>query len=303
MRILPTWTLEELFDIAPYLPPYVSPDVIKERYDRFGGIPRYIAAPFDEYQELCIAQDRAIVQTTLDALGQIAIDFQNLDLHSHKLMAINSEYPFTLMTVAISFLSPYVFAKYLEKEETLNFDAFVRVFNSLRKYSVAPPFAGALFELYSISRLSMGGEFQFQGLPAREISRSHLTIPPMRRSQFPGHQLPTSLEPNVLYYSESSTFPAIDAFALVDETILLFQITTAETHSSSEKLPQLVHRLKVAFGSLEAGVSFIFVLPGDRFVKYEKLTPPPCDGVTYGLLLMPIEPFASAKRGSSMERV
>ncbi len=107
-KIMPVWTFDELCDMARFVTPSFSVETIKERYSRFGGIPRWIFAHPRVYNSICGEQDLALRKIDIKSLSAIVDDIHALSADSQTLFAIHSNYPFNLGDVKISCLSEYV---------------------------------------------------------------------------------------------------------------------------------------------------------------------------------------------------
>ena len=70
MMFFPVWTLQELITSLPIFSKSGTPldeSCIKERFERFGGVPSYVFAKEDEYKNYIQVQDRALADLSSDA--------------------------------------------------------------------------------------------------------------------------------------------------------------------------------------------------------------------------------------------
>ncbi len=292
IKIMPLWTFDELCDMARFETPSFSIETIQERYYRVGGIPRWIFASPDAYNTFCEEQDLELRNIEITSLTKIIEDIHALSSVSHKLIAIHPHFPFGFRDFEVSFLSDYVISQLLVLMDPSDASVMSMVVQSLKNVPRAAPYVGSLFEVYCGLRLSMGGSFTFKRLSSTEnIPESQYEIPPMERMLFDGDRIPSVLKPNILYYSRSWVFPAIDAFALINGEIMMFQFTVAQTHVISEKISQLTKDIKNGADESysQAEAVFVFVVPEDRFETYVTRTPPSTSDVAYGVLLIPLK--------------
>ncbi len=293
LRILPVWSLPELLDAAQFMSPPMSPQVVEERYFRVGGIPRWIFQEEDDYRSTCDIQDSTLKEFDFSILDSIVGDFHKSTSTSHKIIAMHSHFPFHTTNVTVALLSDYIVTQYPMLKKKFDAVAVIRALKVLQETPNAATLAGGLYEFHCRQRLSDGGEFVCKLLSETgDAPESIYRIPKMDVHFFEKHQIPSSIQPDILYASTSGTFSAIDAFSLVDGKILMFQITLAKSHAISTHIPDLVKQIQARSPESykEAEVLFFFLVPNSRFDAYSKLSPPPSSfpKVTYGVLVFPI---------------
>ena len=159
LHYLPIWSLDELKLMAPSY--NRSEDVVKERFDMIGGLPRYVLEKDSDLEEVF---NLSIGKLPLDELILLALGkFSGEDQIGHWIVHFKVEPPlYTKRTLTIA--STYALNKGSEKFFALSDDSLKHfIFLSTSVPSLAFFRARAL-EAYGHGKLSKGGDFLIRNL-------------------------------------------------------------------------------------------------------------------------------------------
>ena len=251
LHYLPVWSLDELKLVAPSY--NRSEDVVKERFDMIGGVPRYVLEKDDDLEEIV---KLSMEKLPLDKLILIALGkFSKEDQISHQIVHFKVEPPlYTKRTLTIT--SMCALNKASEKFLALSDNNLKHfIFWSTGIPSLAF-FRARAFEDYGHRRLSRGGDFLIRSLD--DETEETLKLP--RRSLEVFQDLSKCNNPNVYYKSSNPNFPCIDS---VIPGVGYFQMTTSLDHQIEKReMSDIISIMHIR--------KFYFVVPDQNFRDFRK---------------------------------
>ena len=244
---MPIWDIDEL-KAAAKLEQYkdrISMDEVCQRYDRFGGIARYILHPDGEqvdryFGELLAHISRCNIQT-LRTLGPMSDETHML---FHRQTVLNSGYKKFMFDFASQFVEDKVFdaiekKSFQEMIAFVNVDMFGTCVSSLQ---------GVTFERIAHMILPQQNDYIVRSLSEAGKIESRVSFLKATRkvfysqdfSDFDMGSLPSG--ESVYLQPKTKTFPAADSFRLPD---CIFQCTKASKHTINESgLETIITKLK-----------------------------------------------------------
>ena len=251
LHYLPVWSFDELKLVAPSYKR--SEEVVKERFDMIGGLPRYV---LEKKVDLIEVIDEAVSKLPLNKLILIALgEVSREDQISHRIVHFKVEPPFytkRTLTIASAYALSKASEKFLKQSEH---DVKYFIYWSVGIPSLAF-FRARVFEGYAHQKLSEGGEFPTRCL--ENNTKGTFTLPERRTEIF--HDLPNCKDSNVYYVPKNPFFPCIDS---VIPGVGYFQVTTRLRHPiGKQKMREIVDTMHVR--------KFYFVVPDSNFEKFRK---------------------------------
>ena len=252
---MPVWSLEELVSLAAH----ANLDLdLQSRYDKFGGIPRYIFASniVNVENDIKIAIIDCNTSTVKEFLGGMGT--------SHKIFHLDVEADYESPTV--KFASQFVEGLYYQQLKESSMCLLLTVIVSCRGNPLLSALRGPTFEMWARQKLSRGGLFKIKQLyDDRQGSESELELDAMERSEF------LDLDDLKQQYSQQKhkyfvpyicTFGAVDAIS-ADRG---FQMTI------SDRKPINMQKLVDVVQAIQATDNFTlyFVVPDDMFKNFTK---------------------------------
>ena len=219
MLHFPVLTWEEINAMRVSCFPQVSEADAKERFTRWGGIPRYALAHTREERRLLEgaingvqAQDLSVA---FDEPGERDEDSKG----SHRVFhikvrgevdeSLRTDNPAYYKFLSREFASTYVANEVARRGTALQRAEMVRLFNKSEGHREMAVARGHVFEVLALERLSRGGRFPMRklGAPASQHGE-YLDLPPARRRTF--YSLHTGLPADEQLEPASKSFSAID---------------------------------------------------------------------------------------------
>ena len=191
----------------------------KERFTRWGGIPRYALAHTREERRLLGGAISGVQALDLSMAFDEPSERDDDGKGSHRIfhIKVHGEVDDTLRTddpayyefLSREFASTYVANEVARRGTALQRAEMVRLFNNSEGHREMAVARGHLFEVLALERLSRGGRFSMRklGAPASQHAE-FLDLPPARRRTF--HSLHTRLPADEQLEPASKLFSAID---------------------------------------------------------------------------------------------
>ena len=226
---MPVWTLEELETCMSAMYPGMQVADVRSRFDRWGGIPRFVleklSVPNQSLLEQAIAS--ATLPSIIDSVGRA---FAHPEI-IHRILHLHVEAD--LVTTAVRWASLWVaeaVAMRLFEYEKNNLIAFL---SAVAVDKDLAGLRGVLWEGYCHRRLAAGGKFACRDLgtankPVEEIAQD-ITIEPSTRSHIFYSRPEVKGLPHTVYSRPRiKSLPAVD-FAMQPNK--LYQITVSSSHT------------------------------------------------------------------------
>jgi len=204
--------------------PTLRQSTVKERFDKYGGITRYILTETDTWHE---SLEDAIANANLDDLQKSVGGPELLPATSHKLLQYDVELSSGYRQRTVRFASDYIAEriadKFLQDEEN-------KSLMFLRKSAKIPTLAsvrGSFFEMYAHKVLQGNGKWNVCDLSTHE----HDVLKMNNNKIIIFDSLDKlNLQEGIYYHPKSKTFGALDALTKVENDIVLFQMTVSLQH-------------------------------------------------------------------------
>ena len=262
-RWMPIWGWEEIKAAGIHI--YGQEEAeIRERYERWLGIPRYVLQLLDEADQNGL--DKAIDQCSLDVLAQ---SFTSLTAHkqiSHKLVHVHVKDGYLEGPTQIvgGYVEDRLIAKYVQAKDS-DVEHFLAASGG---NADAAAFKGKIFEKKKAHKiLREGGTFKYRDLASDAADLADqpaltVEIPKTSRTYIiENHDAIRDLPDGVYGYPGSSNwnFAGVDAVVQPD---LLYQITVSQKHGIN------THGLVTAAKLLRSGTEnakLVFAVPPNAF--------------------------------------
>ena len=286
LRFFPTWTLQELICSSAYISSVselkLSEAIVIERFNRFGGNPRYVFAPLNEYSDQKNIQQKALVALTIGSVDTLmlaykdrsAINSQSSDLPKGILLSYilarndNGAYKTGWAVLSSDYIYDFIVAKFMQHlwnkmiSDAATFDAYLyeayvrKLFydnvkpSTLKEYRIRD--AISKYEAKKINAISahvqLGGCVGAQQV--ENIEQSAVT------------------KPMVVFYPYSPTNKLIDFLYRDDDVYNCFQCTIGENHGArSDHIAELANFImneRINKDTLPV-IKFFYAVPRHRF--------------------------------------
>jgi hypothetical protein len=234
---MPIWTKREIIHCYAHLPFFRRHprQLVLRRLAEWGPSPRYVLEyPHRKTQQAkllgaCTEAASQGVLKTLRSAGPTSGNNRMSDKVFH--MAIASDY----QDYQFVWASEYVEREVLQRQRQLRADEIDEI---IREALDVPQFgiiAGRLFEKRVHDYFSGGGanmtRYHLHPPKSRTVA-SNLVFQPTSSQGFSNISTMGLVEPRVYYIPDSQTFPAADSFAVVEDTLLMFQTSISLEHSA-----------------------------------------------------------------------
>ena len=249
---MPCWTWDEIELILPHLP--FEPERARQRYEKFGGIPRYIFGTEKWDREL----DDAIAITTCSDLYRSVGGPEMLKSASHKVLQYKVDIP-SYEKSHVIFASDYVSKKVAQKLDEREHAELIRIVRYARDPNLSF-IRGCLLESLAHTEICKGGQFRVRHLETGD--EEILEFPPLVEKKF--NELDSNCFQTGTYARPiSKRFPAFDSFGNYETEPKTFQITTNESHGLNYNGVSAVLKLRKP-------LDIFFVVPPDKFKTFPK---------------------------------
>ena len=305
MLYFPVLTWEEIDAMRVACFPQVLEADAKERFTRWGGIPRYALAHTREERRLLEGAVNGVQAQDLSVAFDEPGERDDDSRGSHRIfhIKVHGEVDDTLRTddpayyefLSREFASTYIANEVAKHGTALQRAEMVRLFNKSegrRELAVA---RGHVFEVLALERLSRGGRFPMRklGAPASH-SGEFLELPPARRRIF--RSLDTALPADEQLEPASKSFSAIDVLLVGHR---LANATSGMSHGIVLRgvrrkigLEAVVSRL-----GLEGVIQFFWIVPPSVYHAWDAPQP-----LCVGKSALEPEEVACDKVGSRVEQ-
>jgi hypothetical protein len=183
LHFLPVWTLDELLTLGKKYS--LSEDVVQERFQKIGGIPRFIQSKWD----LNTIIDDALSRVNIQRLSHITCQelcsekgMWHIIAHLH-LVEVKEEsviYTRAFPQMASHYVTERALKKFI-KSETQELTDFL---NRLTPTSEVASLQGSLFEGLAHIKLAKGGTFKYRSLDKNITQVGTLNLTPLRTGHF-----------------------------------------------------------------------------------------------------------------------
>jgi hypothetical protein len=307
---MPPWTLDEL-KVCNQCLYKVKWTVFYERYNYFGGIPRYVFGSFqDKYQ--AYVEEALLRSDIMDNPEDLAKKNVFLDEFSHKLLVILPE---GLEDYSLDFVSHETQVRVIEhyrKNASRKLREFLRITQGNPKLGAL---RGKFFEPHAHDVLCQGGKFSVRNLLSGE--ELNFTFAQRACSWY------SRGNSTIIYESNTGTNPysrprsetqgGFDSF----DNVYFFQMTVSETKEVNMSFVEenLQDRKLPAPSENQVTVKLVIVLPDDTFPKFIKPAslkyntteaPPWAKYIQQYVLSIPLEatfPEISARKGGKKAQI
>ena len=261
---MPIWSLEELVECKIAMYPEMSDAELRSRFDRWGGIPRFVLEKLDEANQGLLAQ--AIASATLPVIMESVGHISAHPEVSHRILHLHVEADFVTTTVrwASTWVAEEV-AMRLFQYKTNQVIAFLSGAAVSKDLGGIP---GILWEGYCHRVLAAGGKFACRHLgtankPFEGIAQD-ITIEPSTRSHIVDSWLEVKELPHTVYSRPRiKNLPAVDSAMQPNR---LYQITVSSSHTVNCKG---LHDALAGMQDDKRQVSLFFVVPTDKFLTFK----------------------------------
>ena len=214
---MPVWSLDEL-----RLLPNPNGINVDERFQLFGGIPRYVFN--SEYTRRDL--DVAILESKVSAIYKFVGEC-DVGENSHKILQLVVDTT-SYKEPSVGFTSPYVVQKYYQKLEKVVMHSPMSILIQWQDKPFLSAARGQLFEVWAHKKLVQGGSFTVRHLETGEETTLHLPQMNIRIfSNLTELSERHSFDNNAYLQPTQSNFVSVDSFA-GDK---LFQMTVGKEHT------------------------------------------------------------------------
>jgi len=258
---MPCWNWEEVSSTLNFLP-QLDRNTVKDRFDKYGGKPRYIFTIKDTWHT---ALEDAIATTDIEDLKQSAGNLEAVRSASHKILKydvdISTEYQEHQVSYASEYIADRMSHKLLTNMESQTLD-FLRISADL---PLIASVRGTLFERYVHNVLQRPGKWRVRALSSQD-SQEELPINNKHINVFDSLAQVENLQEGVYYRPKKKNYGAVDAVTKVGNDISLFQVTVSLGHGINT--PELVKCLD-ELGEVSGKIRLYFVVPVDVFPEFK----------------------------------
>jgi hypothetical protein len=256
-----TWTLDELQQCRRLVHEDMLPQSVTERYDKWGGSPRYVLKKLDTEEQATFQQaiDECTVKQVQRALGGVLAhaDVSNRILH----LRVQPDFITTYIAWASPQAAERVAYKLWRSDCREQLIAFLSTSAGLGDVGGV---RGILWEGYCHARLAAGGEFRCRALTHTDCSGKLEIRSSSLRHIFHEWKALHTFPDGTYCKPRSKGNAAIDAAVL---PVMLFQMTSSHRHGIN------CAGLMTAFEALTVQapghqVEYYFVVPPDRFCNF-----------------------------------
>jgi hypothetical protein len=250
LHYLPIWSLEELKLAAESYSK--SPEKVEERFNKIGGIPRYVLEKDVELEPLIDEKMEKLLSSKANLSSAEGSGTNDI---SHRLVHFKVD-PSNYMKCRLVMASRYVLDKFSdalydkEEEESRRFSRMVE------NIPAAASIAGIMFEKHAHRRLSAGGEFLVRSLD--DDTEEKRNFPSKLSQRFAN--LSECMDTTLYYRPRARNFPCIDSLSL---GIGYFQMTVSLEHEITW------NQMKAIKDVMKMDV-FYFVVPHTKYREFKK---------------------------------
>eukprot|EP00243_Klebsormidium_subtile_P007518 TRINITY_DN334_c0_g2_i7.p1 TRINITY_DN334_c0_g2~~TRINITY_DN334_c0_g2_i7.p1 ORF type:complete len:819 (-),score=169.67 TRINITY_DN334_c0_g2_i7:435-2891(-) len=266
-RYMDVWSWEEVDECREGVFPDLDPDEVKARYDRWGGIPRYVLEKVDSDAQRLLK--KAITSTPLKALQESVGEQAAPSETSHKLLhlRVGADFETTWMEMASLYVAEKV-AYQLWKNEKESLRLFL---SSSEGEGSVGALRGNLWEGFCHARLIEGGLFEIRDLsdPLKRVQEKHLPCSSSGQALAPlifDNWKDIQGKPHGRYLRpRSKTNESVDSGM---QPNILFQITVSKRHDL--KPGGMKRALEFLEQNGPGAVELYFALPSDAFMRFSR---------------------------------
>ncbi|GAQ93517.1 hypothetical protein KFL_016040010 [Klebsormidium nitens] len=272
MRYMDVWSWNELESCREGVFPDRDPDESKARYDRWGGIPRFVLEKVDSDAQALL--EKAISTTPLKVLVDSVGSQAAPNEASHKLLhlRVRGDFETTVMVMASVYVTHRVAYQIWKNEK----EALRTFLSSSEGEGSVGALRGNLWEGFCHARLIEGGQFRIRDLSDPLLSTSDKIF--QRPAAAPlvfdkwddiqGKQDGQYLRPR------SKTNESVDS---ATQPNVLFQITVSKRHDL--KGAGMKKAIEFLRQNGPGAVELYFALPSDAFMKFQGSDIKQCPGI------------------------
>ena len=273
---MPVWEYDELSEANDLLKLKISSDCLLQRYELFGGVPRYCLTTNLEFYEQGEMELKSAINKIqgLEDLQACSDGRMELDRVVHRLMHyVPNENP---VFASLSIASPRIRQKILSQLQIKSVTGRKKLMDWLEGAGKASSFAGWLFEDLAHELLLQGGTFKWKNL---ESSDDFVDFGIDSKTRGTYERLETDfiseeIDENVYQMPKISNFKSIDSFMKISDTeLLLFQMTVSLTHPIDPKgMVEVFEKLDMMDAVKERPeiVKLVFVVPERNAEAFKK---------------------------------
>jgi hypothetical protein len=236
-----------------------SQAAVTERFNRWGGIPRWVLENTDDEDQMLITD--ALAECSI---GELVSSINNLSTArkaSHRLlhMTVRPNYMKGPVRFASEWVEDQALSMYLQSQQQAVHDFMVASGGE----STIAEFRGKLWERHAHRKLQQGGQWTCRSLTS-DSDEYEITLPPCTSVLgIWDHTDIAQLADAVYAWGKNKRFPAVDAVMQPDK---MFQITVSDSHGIDVKGLNNASRALRAFPN----VKLYFVVPPDIFTQFKK---------------------------------
>jgi hypothetical protein len=274
MFCMPVWKWEELATVREYMDPKIEEDKLRERYNIFGGIPRYVFAGSTIYER---QMTEALHAITFETIMQAIQPGGSIDAEGRVpsvLFYYESKEPFNINDINLKPASEYV-----AKELAFKFwERIMKQLNPLSHvYATSSAALGNFFEaLVCKYIIPFGGTFETRNLTSNAKKKESLTLQKVEYKQVLGWkefviqraQLPLSTQNRTKVLHPAATNQS--GIDMMDAKDRVYQVTVSHLHGlNADQMSKLVQELGA---SKDHPLKVYFVVPFHIFADFEEQT-------------------------------
>lgn len=244
VRYFPCWQLEELISAKPFR---ITQEEIKERFDVWGGIPRFIFAAAQE--ELKVRLSKAITGMDLKLVQKYLLTPEMSEddqkTISHMVVQYRIIDSSSFSRCELDFASPAIGRAVIQAVGQANYSALITHYESVRRLEWQGAYAGHLWEHLCHKILPLGNSDGLQLVPLSPDRKKNVRIIKKALEVECGSMsdLKRVLDSGKYFKPKATNFAVIDAAVKEDNVVYGFQMTVARAH------PPKAHEVAELFAS------------------------------------------------------
>jgi len=254
---MPVWDVQEIESCRARCYSGQAVDKVLERFQRWGGIPRFVLEKFDTDSQNEL--DEAIARTNVKQLKRFVGRIDGPDELSHKIIHIDVAPDFSKQ--GIIFASCYVEQKIVVMLQEQFKEKLVSFMKASEGIGIYGALRALLFEPIAHNILQRGGTFNCR--PVGEAKVEKIQLPPTNLCLVNQMDQLKQLKKDQYSRPISKTWAAVDSWIVPDK---FFQMTTATSHPIAAKhLDDMLQQLHL---QEENRIRLYFVVPAEHFQSF-----------------------------------
>eukprot|EP00953_Heterococcus_sp_UTEX-ZZ885_P008874 5265-Heterococcus_DN1.PRE.26 len=270
---MPVWSVEELQFVRSHLFTNLSEEHVKLLFLRWGGVPRYVLEYAEDLQQQALL-DEALLRCLSAGVGAVISNAGEVsgstDTLSDKIIHITTE---DFISKQLMWASEYVFERFLKEQSNLlhrELRAFMRA--SVNIPSLAG-IRGILFEPYVHNLMKSGGTFSSRLLTDDTNSNTteilQWTFACHGEVRFDRLKSILTVETEQYYCPTVTNLAAADAFVVLGDELVIFQVTVSLQHPVRMKDITDIFECVQNSGVQIQQCTLVFLVPTSSFHEFK----------------------------------